>query len=349
MFEFNRHRISDSNQSPIDSVEQGILRDIILWHNPFAFQYPSQRFCNDQMRRIWKKIKKEKLTTFPKAEQFLYSFIPMYAGIIQNNKCVLLYLERELVKKVNDLICANTFGSRESFISVITIYHSEGIDSVCLLGWDIDILITKLLTIRDISFGADMAFIGKEKIDLAICFQTFKFLQLLGLVLIELWRGNSLLAFSYLLISCANADKKRLKVQALASFPVVLCQASLALLTLCLSWSIALRTTALSEKSMIGLRPRPRWVCRPLMPDSSKRFTHELTDYEIFPFVIRYRDLKYISLLRARQRIRKQWVSPLRKPSSKDRRCASVKWRSLILPITLLLMKLEQRYDSKMI
>jgi hypothetical protein len=32
--------------------------------------------------------------------------------------------------------------------------------------------------------------------------------------------------FSYTLISCANADKKRLKVKWLASFPVASCQAA---------------------------------------------------------------------------------------------------------------------------
>src|SRR5690606_41054878 len=48
-------------------------------------------------------------------------------------------------------------------------------------------------------------------------------------------------AFPYTLISCANADKKRLKVDLLAAFPVAACQAALALPTLCLSCSIAAR------------------------------------------------------------------------------------------------------------
>lgn len=344
MFEFYLHRISDSRQRPINSIEQGFLGYIILWPNPFAFQYPPQRFGNVQMGRIWRQIKEEEPTAFPKFTQFFYFFIPVHTGIIQNNDCILLYPEREAIEKVNNLICVNAFSGRESFISVITVYHSEDIDSLCLLGREIDILITKLPAIRNIAFGTDMTFIGKEKIDLAIYFQTFKFLQLLGLVLIELRRGNSPWAFSYSLISCANADKKRLKVQSLASFPVAFCQASRALLTHCLSCSIALRTTASSEQSMIGLRPRPGRVYRPAMPNSSKRFTQELTeicDISVCnPISWLEREVAFKST--ARQRIRKQWVSPLRKPSSKDRRCASVNWRSLILPITLFLMKLGQ-------
>ncbi len=351
MFEFNRHRIPDSRQRPIDSIEQCLLGYIVLWPNPFAFQYPPQRFGNVQMWRIWRKIKKEEPTVLPNAAQFLYFFIPMHTRIIQHNECVLLYPKREAIEKVNDLIRVNTFGGRESFIPVITVYHSEEIDSLRLLVRDIDMLITKLPAIRNIPFGTDMAFIGKEKIDLAIYFQTFKFLQLLGLILVELRRGDSPWAFSYSLISCANADKKRLKVQSLASFPVAFCQASRALLTHCLSCSIALRTAASSEQSMIGLRPRPGRVCNPLMPNSSKRFTHELTeicDISVCnPTLWLERGVAFKST--ARQRIRKQWVSPWRKPSSKDRRCASVNWRCLILPITLVLIKWGQSYDFLMI
>ena len=72
--------------------------------------------------------------------------------------------------------------------------------------------------------------------------------------------------------------KKRLNVRSLASFPVASCQASLALLTLCLSYSMALRTTSSSVQSMIGLRPQPGRVCRPLMPSVWKRFTQKFTD-----------------------------------------------------------------------
>lgn len=167
MFEFNRHRISYSSQSPIDSIEEVLLGYIVLWANPFAFQYPPQGFGNVEMWRIWRQIKEEKPTAFPKVAQLLYFFVPVHTGIIQNDECVPLYPKREVIKKVNNLIGVNTFSGRESFISVISVYHSEEIDSLRLLGQDIDILITKLPAIRNISFGTDMAFIGKEKIDLS--------------------------------------------------------------------------------------------------------------------------------------------------------------------------------------
>lgn len=60
----------------------------------------------------------------------------------------------------------------------------------------------------------------------------------------------------------ANAYKKRLKVASLASLPVACSQAALALLTHCLSCSMARRTDSSSELSMIGFRPRPERVTR---------------------------------------------------------------------------------------
>ena len=79
--------------------------------------------------------------------------------------------------------------------------------------------------------------------------------KLLVFVPVQLRRGLSPWAFSYTLISCANADKKRLNVISLACLPVACCHACLALLTLCLSCSIAKRTACSSEQSIIGLRP----------------------------------------------------------------------------------------------
>lgn len=71
----------------------------------------------------------------------------------------------------------------------------------------IDIFIAKLLSVGNIPYGTDMTLIGKVQIDLTASFQLFKCLQLLGFILIKLWRGNSPWAFSYSLISCANAKK----------------------------------------------------------------------------------------------------------------------------------------------
>ena len=81
----------------------------------------------------------------------------------------------------------------------------------------------------------------------------------------------------YIYIS-ANADKKARKVLSLNFLPEACCQASFTFVTLCLSFSMALRTASSSELSIIGFLPRPRRVSSPLTPSHSNRFTHELTD-----------------------------------------------------------------------
>ncbi len=110
----------------------------------------------------------------------------MYAGIIKNDECVFLNLEQESVKKFNDFICINIFSGAESVVPVIAIYHSEDVEFVCFQGRDMNILIRELPSVRYISFSTDMAFIGKVEVDSTVSFQLFKFLQLLGLVGIEL-------------------------------------------------------------------------------------------------------------------------------------------------------------------
>ncbi len=201
--------------------------------------------------------------------------------------------------------------------------HAEEIESKTSLRRDVHILITELPAIGHITFGADMTFIPVIEINESGNGLTFEFLQLLGLIPIELRRGFTLGTFSYTSISRANADKKALKVCSLASLPEACCQASFAFFTLCLSFSMAMRTASLSEQSMIGLLPRPGRVSRPLIPSASKRFTQELTDIWVIsvcnPTCFDVRPVDFRST--ARQRIRKAWFLPWRKPSSNCKHC----------------------------
>lgn len=104
MFEINRHFFPDCCQSPVYGIEKCVLTDIILWSDPFALQNTPPLFGNIQMWRIWGKIEKIKTTMFPKFTELLYFAIPMDTGIIKNNKCILINLERECIKKFNDLV-----------------------------------------------------------------------------------------------------------------------------------------------------------------------------------------------------------------------------------------------------
>lgn len=182
-----------------------------------------------------------------------------------------------------------------------------------------------------------MALITVIKVYESIICLSFEFLQLLGLIRIELRRGLPLGTFSYTSISRANADKKALNVLSLASFPDAFCHASLAFITLCLSCSMALRTASSSEQSIIGLRPRPGRVSNPEIPSVSKRFTQEFTEIWVMsvcnPISFEVRPCDFNRTVR--QRIRYAWLLPLRKPSSSCRRCLSVSCITLIFAIVV--------------
>jgi hypothetical protein len=136
-----------------------------------------------------------------------------------------------------------------------------------------------------------------------------------------------------------------LNVKSLASFPVASCHAVLALLTLCLSCSIAARTTSSSVQSIIGLRPRPGRVCKPAIPSDRKRFTQAFTDIKLIPVCSpAFAEEKPEALRRTtRQRIRKQWLMPVRKPVSSWTRWTSVNSTFFIFPINCIDHNYRQR------
>ena len=146
--------------------------------------------------------------------------------------------------KVQDFVCIDGFLSHESLIMVSSCNHSKDVQSSSLLRWHKYVFILELPPIRYISRDADMTLVGIEKFYRTVCIELFKFLQLLLFVFVELRRGCFPWAFSYSHIPCAKTDKYRLNVDSLASLPTAFCQASRTLLKLCLSFSIALRTTS---------------------------------------------------------------------------------------------------------
>ena len=219
MFKFNTQGIPDSRQCPIDGVKEVVATCIILRSDPFSFHYSPQGFCKIQVRGIRWKVKEKKSAFLPQFSQFLYFLVSMYARIVKHDERIFLYVQGKGVKVFNDLVRVNTFSRGEPMIAVVPVYHAEDVDPLCLLGWDIHVFVTELPAVRHIAFGAHMAFIGVIEVYLAVYVQMFKFLQLLGLIRIELRRGDSPWAFSYSHISCAKADKKRLNVRSLASLP----------------------------------------------------------------------------------------------------------------------------------
>lgn len=337
---------SECRQSPVGSIQHGICGHIVCRSEPFAFEYAPQCFRNVQMRGIWGQEEKEQSSLFPNGPKLAHEFAPVYFRVIQNEESVFPYPERKPVEEISDLVGRDAFSRIETFIMIVAVYHAEDVQPEDFLGRDKDIFSPELPAVWHVSFRAYMAFVSKVKVYEAFVCLPFEFLQLLGLVRIELRRGRALGTFSYPSISRANADKKALNVLSEASLPVACCQASLAFLTLCLSFSMAILTASSSERSIIGLRPRPGRVSKPLTPSDSKRFTHELTDMCVISvrspmaFEVSPDDFKST----ARQRIRKAWLLPSRKPCSNSRRWEAVNSITLIFAIAVWIYMHMQSY-----
>ena len=328
--------ISNVRQCSVGGIEEHVCTCVILWSYPFPFQDSPKRFCNVQMWGIWWKEKQEKSPVFPYRAEFLNPLVPMHCSIVKHDKSLLSDTEGEIVQETDNLFCRHPLGSGESLVLVVTGDHAENIESCDPLGRNEHVLSIQLPAVWYISFRTGVAFIGIIECDAAFTCLAFKFLQLLDLVFVELRRGYSPWAFSYTLISCANADKKRLKVMSLASLPVACSQAALALLTHCLSCAMARRTASSSEESMMGFLPRPGRVFRPLIPSAMYRFTQAFTDTRLIsvwaPALAAERPSAFSRT--ARQRIRKQCFSPKRNPLSSSRRCASVNSNTFGFPIS---------------
>lgn len=331
----NPHTISDCSQSSIGGIEKCIRTHIILRSYPFSLQYPPKRFSYIQMRGVWRQIENEQTSFLPNRSQLFNLMITMNRCIIQHHKGVFTHLKGESIKKFDNLVRVNTLGSCKTLVIILAVNHTKYVQSCASLGCNAYILPRQLPTVGNVPFGTNVTFICIVEVNTSLTLLFLKFLQLLILILVELRRGYSPWAFSYTLISCANADKKRLKVKSLTTFPVACCQATLALLTLCLSCSIAKRTACSSEQSIIGLRPRPGRVSKPAMPSVRKRFTHEFTDTKLISvWSPAFAEDKPSPLRRtARQRIRKQWLVPWRKPFSSAEYWTFVNSNFFIFPI----------------
>lgn len=328
---------SKRSQSSIGCIKQGVCGSIIHRSDPFALEDSPQSLCYIEMRTVWRKKEDEQATFLPYWPQFSHKLASVHAGIVKHNKCILADIQRQSVKEICDFVGSHILRCGEAVIPVVPVNHAEEIESESSFRRNMHILIAELPAIGHISFGADMAFISVIEVNEPGKCLAFEFLQLLGLIRIELRRGFTLGTFPYTSISRANADKKALKVLSLAFLPAACSQASLAFLTLCLSFSMAARTASSSEQSIIGLRPRPGRVSNPWIPSASKRFTQEFTDIWVIsvcmPTCFEVRPLDFRST--ARQRIRKAWLLPLRKPSSNCRRCWSVSCITLIFAIVV--------------
>jgi hypothetical protein len=262
--------------------------------------------------------------------------IAMGGGIVKYDKRVPAHLERECIRDVDNPVRGDTLRGGDAPVMVLSVNHPEDVELCSPLGRDASLLPGQLPATGNVSPGTDVAPGGTVEGNKTVALLPFKFLQLFVLVIIALRQGDSPQAFPYTPVSCANADKKRLRVRSLASCPVACCQTAPALRTRCLSCSMAVRTGKPSVQSITGFRPRPERVCRPVMPSDRRRFIHAFTDTKLMSVSAPAFAEDWPSALSrtARQRMRKQWHVPARKPFERSTRWTAVNSNFFIFPIT---------------
>ena len=147
-------------QSPIGGIEKHVRSYIILWSNPLTFENTPKSLRNVQLWRIWRQKKEEKPSPFPYGTEFLYLLVPMYRGIVKDDKCIRFQIERHFIKETYHLVGCHLLKCSKTFIAVVTVYHSKDIETCNSLGRNINILPSQLPAVRDISFCTSMAFVS---------------------------------------------------------------------------------------------------------------------------------------------------------------------------------------------
>lgn len=336
---------SKRRQCTVGSIQQGISGAIIHRSEPFALEYSPERLGDVQMRTVWREEKEEQSSFLPNRTKFSHEATSVDARIVKDNKRVLADPKRKSVKEVCDFVGGHILGGGESFISVVTVYHTENIESQSSFGRNIDILTAELPSVWHISSGADVAFISIIKVDETVLSLLYEFLQLLGLIRIELRRGCDPWAFPYTLISCAKTSKKRLKVESLTCLPEEDSHSSFAVLMLCRCFCTASFTAGVSALLISGFCPRPPFSRSPSRPSFSYRLNQSYTASLPYPTTLHISDILAFSafIMTALHRIRKRWQDPKRYALSSSARASWLNIIVFVFPIVFAFLSIQWR------
>lgn len=212
--------LSDSLQYSVGCVKEDLFILIVLWLNPFAFQYSPKRFNNVQLWGIWRKIKDEQSPFSPFFSFFLDFSSTMNTCVVKDEDGLSGYAFGKLIQIRHDFIPGDVFLGSKPMIFIVSAYKSEKIQASLLLSRNECILVLELPAIRYIPLCTDMAFISEEKVYMTFITQDFKLFQLFFLVLIALRAGRTLWTKPYPFISRTNVFKKRRSVDSLTVRPV---------------------------------------------------------------------------------------------------------------------------------
>ena len=325
--EMNHILTSDIGENILNSGEQTMFISVVMWLNPFAFQYSPKSFGNIEVRRIWRQIEYMETSFFPSFKTILDFAAFVDAGVVQYHNSLFGYTEREVFHKFYKSVGIDTFLGGEAVINTVAVYHAEDVEPSAFVYGNAKLFVFEFPRIWYIAFRANVAFVTIIQVNETRFPLMFKLLQEFLLVCVLLRRGFPFGRFSYTSKSCAREDKKFLKAPSLICLPVASIQASLALETLWRCCLMASLTASLSSLVLImRLRPVPGLFLRPSIPSLRNRLTQCITRWYVCPARSPAAALLKPSALpnTIRHRIRNEWLAPFRYPFSKEFLCSSV-------------------------
>lgn len=325
--EINNVLFTNVGENVFHGGEQVMFISVVMWLNPFPFQYPPKSFGYIEVWGVRREIEYMETSVLPSLKTVLHLAALVDSGVIQNDHGLFANAKREGFHKFDKPVGVYVLLGGETMVCTIAVNHSEDVESAAFVYGHTEVLIFEFPRIRHISLGAYMAFITVIQINETGFPLTFKLLQKFLLICVLLRRGCPFGRFSYTSKSCAIEDKKFLKAPSLICFPVAFSQAALALETLWRCFRIASLTASLSFLVLImRLRPFPGLFFSPAIPSDWNLLTQCITRWYVCPARAPAAALLKPSALpnTMRHRIRNEWVAPFRYPFSRAHRCSSL-------------------------
>ena len=208
MGEINFQVFSQFSHTSIYSIKKIILIKVILWIEPFFFQFSPHCFSNVQMRGVWREKEDVQTPLLPIRNALHNDFCLMQTGIIQHNKRLLINLKRKIFHifqyKLSIYVAFGCFTPTPAF----SVYETKAVKLISFFRQNTNLLIRKLPSIRNITFTAHMSFITIIQIYLLFSAHLFKFFKFLHLKDVMFRQRQPFGATPYAFISSAKLLKK---------------------------------------------------------------------------------------------------------------------------------------------
>ena len=173
----NEERYTDRSLGSVGCIEDGVGGRLVLRADPLALQHAPHGFRDVEVRRVRREIEEEESLAFPNRPQLLDGVTVVDAGVVKHDDGVSCPLpEGQPVEEVCRFFCDYAALRGEAPVSVVPGRHAEYVGAGCLPGWDVDILLLELPSVRHVTLDADVVPVVIEEVYPTVFRFLFKFL-----------------------------------------------------------------------------------------------------------------------------------------------------------------------------